>query len=136
MDCRVLCPPSATGDGFPRPTPCLTVLSMTTQSFTVPSPLVQRARGLLAELAELGTTWLDADAHRDVLLAFDALESAGAPDWPPPPGPFELGDVRAALNEVRRALSDVLASDAHHGLDPGLLGLAVEQVARVLWTWP
>ena len=51
---------------------------------------VQRARSILAELAEAGTTLLTRERHLDVLLALDNLERSSRGDWPPPPARREV----------------------------------------------
>jgi len=96
------------------------------------TPEVQRARSVLAELAETGHTVLSRERHLDVLLALDNLEAAAKGVWPPPDAARNITDVPGALAEAQDALAAVLADLSVHGVDPVRVALAREHVAAAL----
>ena len=96
------------------------------------TPEVQRARSVLAELAETGHTALSRERHLDVLLALDSLEMAARGFWPPPDAARRITDVPRALAEARDALAAVLADLSVHDVDPVRVALARDNVAAAL----
>lgn len=97
---------------------------------------VQRARSILAELAEAGTTLLSRDRHLDVLLALDNLESAARGSWPPPRAARKVADVDDALREARDALVAVLNDLAKHGVHALPVAFAMDHVRQALGRRP
>lgn len=85
---------------------------MTTTTQHAENPL-QKARGLLADLAEQGDRLLEPDRHMSVLLAMDHLERSGVDVWGPPPAPTRLRCADAALDTVLRDLRLVLEDVTH-----------------------
>jgi len=105
---------------------------MTTPDVTSPSPELQCARGVLAELAETGHALLNRERHLDVLLALDNLELAARGFWPPP-GPAQgITDVGEALARAQQALAAVLGNLPAHEVDPLQVALARDHVATAL----
>ena len=97
---------------------------------------VQRARGILAELAEAGTTLLTRERHLDVLLALDNLERSSRGDWPPPPAPREVGSVDDALREAKASLEAVLSDLTRHDVEALPVAFAIDHVREALGRRP
>jgi hypothetical protein len=87
-------------------------------SFTVPTPEVQRARSVLAELCEIGVELMERERHIDVLLAFDRLAPSAGIAWVPPEPSVGLSNVDEALAAARTALEAVLNDPTRHQIAP------------------
>jgi predicted RNase H-like HicB family nuclease len=105
---------------------------MTTPEVTSPSPEVQCARRVLAELAETGHTALSRERHLDVLLALDNLERGARGCWPPPGAARGITDVEEALATAQEALAAVLGDLPAHEVDPLQVALASDHVGTAL----
>ena len=97
---------------------------------------VQRARSILAELAEAGTTLLTRERHLDVLLALDNLERSSRGAWPPPPARREVRSVDDALREAKASLEAVLSDLTRHGVDALPVAFAIDHVRQALGRRP
>lgn len=93
---------------------------------------VQRARGILAELAEAGTTLLTRERHLDVLLALDNLEASSRGAWPPPRAPQGVSSVDDALREAKCSLDAVLGDLTRHGVEALPVAFAIDHVRQAL----
>jgi hypothetical protein len=93
---------------------------------------VQRARSVLAELAETGTSLLSRDRHLDVLLALDNLELAARGAWSPPDAAQQITAVDEALAQAQTALAAVLRDLGRHDVEPLYVALAHDHVSKAL----
>ena len=109
---------------------------MTTTNQAPLTDEVQRARSILAELAEAGTTLLTRERHLDVLLALDNLERASRWAWPPPRAPREVCSVDDALREAKVSLEAVLSDLTRHGVDALPVAFAIDHVREALGRRP
>jgi hypothetical protein len=109
---------------------------MTIINQSPPTDDVQRARSILAELAEAGTTLLTRARHLDVLLALDNLERSSRGDWPPPPAGRGVCSVDDALREAKASLEAVLSDLTRHGVDALPVAFAIDHVREALGRRP
>ena len=109
---------------------------MTTINQSPPTDEVQRARSILAELAEAGTALLTRERHLDVLLALDNLERSSREAWPPPRAARGVRSVDDALREARASLEAVLSDLTRHSVDALPIAFAIDHVRQALGRRP
>ena len=108
---------------------------MTTMNQAPLTDEVQRARSILAELAEAGTTLLTRERHLDVLLALDNLERSSRGVWPPA-ARRQVSSVDDALCEAKASLEAVLADLTRHSVDALPVAFAIDHVRQALGRRP
>ena len=109
---------------------------MTTMNQVPLTDEVQRARSILAELAEAGTTLLTRERHLDVLLALDNLERSARGEWPPPRARRQVCSVEDALREAKVSLEAVLSDLTPHGVEALPVAFAIDHVRQALGRRP
>jgi hypothetical protein len=97
---------------------------------------IDRARTLLAELAERGGAWLGHAEHLAVLQAFDTLEDAATTRWPPPGPATGITSPHAVLLEAYTRLREAATGDDTPGVDRVRVALAAAYLADTLRAGP
>ncbi|HEX5878548.1 MAG TPA: hypothetical protein VF468_09530 [Actinomycetota bacterium] len=97
---------------------------------------IDRARTLLAELADRGAEWFGHGEHLAVLRAFDTLEDAATTRWPPPGPATGITDPHPVLLEAYTRLREAATGDDTPCLDQVRIALAAAYLADTLRAGP
>ena len=97
---------------------------------------IDRARTLLAELADRGGEWFGHTEHLAVLQAFDTLEDAATTRWTPPGPPTGITDPHPVLLEAYTWLREAAATPDLIGVDPVRLALAAAYLTDAVGAGP